>query len=517
MKDYTTETIRKIVESRGGRIVKGRYVNWNGRLTIHCEEGHEWSPMAGQILVGQWCPDCAPTARLKLKDVQEYCKSRGGRCLSNKLVNGRMHVRVVCSEGHPWTPPAATMLRNKSWCPRCAGVGKRSIGDVKKIVDYKGGRIVSGTYVNGRSPFVIDCGKGHLPWKTTPHQLFTGSWCRRCAGKQRYTIDEVRKDAATKNIDVLDTIYSTSRTRMHFQCTICQHKWLTTWSAVRNRTGCPSCATERKRARARSRRLGIGVFKKIAQDLGGECLSNAEDYKDKKSKLRFKCASDHTWTTAADNVRIGAWCPDCGLLRHVRQRICRAWFEYFFNKSFPTVSPSWLPTGRGRNFQLDGYNNELNLAFEYQGVQHYKKIPYLHQKRSFKQLQADDKKKEILCKRKGVALIHVPFTVRVPDMGKFIAAECLKRGYKILPGMEDKPWTELNVVSPMNKLDEVRRYVESKGGHLAKNATYVDNRTPLEVICARGHTFHPRPHTLLCRHSWCSECARIERKEKNKV
>ena len=45
----------------------------------------------------------------------------------------------------------------------------------------------------------------------------------------------------------------------------------------------------------------------------------------------------------------------------ISEKICRKYFEYLFNKPFNRIRPSWLS-----ELELDGYNEELNIAFEYQ-------------------------------------------------------------------------------------------------------------------------------------------------------
>jgi len=42
-----------------------------------------------------------------------------------------------------------------------------------------------------------------------------------------------------------------------------------------------------------------------------------------------------------------------------------------FNDIFPAQRPLWLINARGHQMELDGYCQKLNLAFEYQGEQHF--------------------------------------------------------------------------------------------------------------------------------------------------
>ena len=50
----------------------------------------------------------------------------------------------------------------------------------------------------------------------------------------------------------------------------------------------------------------------MAEIKGGECLSDS--YIDARTKLSWKCKSNHIWGATPDSVRRGSWCPECGRL-----------------------------------------------------------------------------------------------------------------------------------------------------------------------------------------------------------
>ena len=65
------------------------------------------------------------------------------------------------------------------------------------------------------------------------------------------------------------------------------------------------------------------------------------------------------------------------------------------------------------------YNKDLKLAFEYNGRQHYKFIPFFHKTYSeFLNLQENDRIKKKLCKKNGITLIIIPYTVK--DLKSYI-------------------------------------------------------------------------------------------------
>ena len=82
-----------------------------------------------------------------------------------------------------------------------------------------------------------------------------------------------------------------------------------------------------------------------------------------------------------------------------------------------------------KGLHLDGYNEELGLAFEYSGNQHYQIVPFFHPQGQVN-LDAQiwrDWQKKVLCYRKGVILITIPYCV--VDLETFIKSTLHAFGY----------------------------------------------------------------------------------------
>lgn len=84
-------------------------------------------------------------------------------------------------------------------------------------------------------------------------------------------------------------------------------------------------------------------------------------------------------------------------------------FEELFNAKFPKSHPNWLKSSKGGSLELDGYNPDLKIAFEYQGEYHYMEVPIHHRGRTLADVQRTDALKQDLCRRHGVTLIQVPY------------------------------------------------------------------------------------------------------------
>lgn len=116
---------------------------------------------------------------------------------------------------------------------------------------------------------------------------------------------------------------------------------------------------------------------------------------------------------------------------------CRRSLQSIFQKPFPKARPNILrnpvtsENGNDNNLELDCYNPELKLACEYQGVQHYKFIPYFHKNRdAFQNQKYRDHLKKEMCQKNGIVLIEVPYTVKVPDIYNYISKKLDEVGFK---------------------------------------------------------------------------------------
>ena len=109
--------------------------------------------------------------------------------------------------------------------------------------------------------------------------------------------------------------------------------------------------------------------------------------------------------------------------RYFYEEQCRQLFEELFpGYAFPKCRPSWLVNPRtGHPLELDGYNEDLRLAFEYNGPQHYHYPNRYHQSReAFLEQKFRDLVKYQLCNQRGVYLLTIPYHVPRHHLRSFI-------------------------------------------------------------------------------------------------
>lgn len=102
---------------------------------------------------------------------------------------------------------------------------------------------------------------------------------------------------------------------------------------------------------------------------------------------------------------------------------CKRVLEQIFKKPFNNTRPDFLsnPVTGGKNLELDCYNEELKLAVEYNGIQHYKYSPYFHKNKDQLETQKyRDEMKRNLCRENNVTLIEVPYNIKHENIENYL-------------------------------------------------------------------------------------------------
>ena len=103
---------------------------------------------------------------------------------------------------------------------------------------------------------------------------------------------------------------------------------------------------------------------------------------------------------------------------------CRRVLKKLFNKPFNKCRPDFLRnpvTGGNFNLELDCYDHNLSLAVEYNGIQHYKYVPYFHKnKEAFLNQKYRDDMKRRMCKDNKITLIEVPNTIDISNIENYL-------------------------------------------------------------------------------------------------
>jgi hypothetical protein len=395
------EEANDYASSRNGKCLS-IYTGITHKMTWECEVGHQWkTAYKGMKQNNSWCSACnADKLRLSQEDVHSHIKSKGGKCLS-QYVGYNCLLLVECERGHQWNTSFSSIKSGGKWCPTCAIDNRRLDPNIVNILAAeKGGKCLT-VYTTTEDKMTWECAKGHT-WEASVHCVKDiGSWCPTCANNaRRLSEDEPNIYAKIKGGKCL-TMYTSINEKLLWECEI-GHQWEATFNAIKHGgSWCPTCTTPY------GKRHAIIVHEHAAMR-NGKCLT---EYISSNQKLLWECELKHQWEATFTRV-IGenTWCPEC---RYKSETECRKILERLFINPFIKVRPEWIKNIDGNCLELDGYCEELKLAFEYNGIQHYEVADWwglTHD--DLKKQQEHDRIKAEACADRGIGLIVIPYTMK---------------------------------------------------------------------------------------------------------
>jgi len=385
-----------------------------------------------------------------------------------------------------------------------------TIEGMKRFATARDGECLSQSYINNNTKLMWKCEKGHI-WEASYKSFRKGSWCPEChklkprnsTEKREKYLNEIKEIAKSKGGKCLSNNYINSETKLKFICAL-GHEWDATPANIkRNGTWCPQCSDLKTGERCRT---PIEVIKQEAEKKGGKCLS--DDNPDSNSMLLFECANGHRWETTAKQIMAGHWCHYCST--GTSEEICRLYFEKIFNQQFLRKKPIWLRNSRGNLMELDGYNEDLKIAFEYNGIQHYEKGSlFINSSKKLNQRIIDDETKIALCKENGILLIVIDYMNSLESIPQQILNNLRKSGYS---------YKEYNFQISLDQLDAYRKkdldelqQIAAKHNGYCLSDKYFGNRIKLKWRCEYGHVWESEPINIRAG-KWCPVCAGVAKK-----
>ncbi len=435
---------------------------------------------------------------------------RGGRLLAGVVEARESRLSVRCQRGHDFSS-SLLLLRRGHWCRRCAVDSRKyrgpsSIDAMRALAISQGGECLSTDYHGSGSPLEWRCGLGHT-WKAKPANISQGRWCPYCARLKRsrkHTVEFCQMVAEERGGKFLDAEFGGSTASHRWQCEH-GHEWTTTLKSVREGKWCHVCGG--------SVRITLDDARRLASSRGGSVHSLVREGRHLRGE--WECAHGHRWVASYNAVSSkGSWCPECS--SGLGERLCRAVFEQLFSRPFPRVRPDWLLSPEGNRMELDGCCAELSLAFEHQGVQHYKDVAGMQRGGDLARRQMLDAYKRAACAERGIVLIEVPDVhtmVGVRRLAAYVHDACVGAGVPPDHGAHAAPIDYRAAYLTNDAVDTTRqlsRRADERGGMLVSEL-YLGHREKLHWRCSAGHEWYALPQSILAGY-WCLRCSRASRR-----
>jgi hypothetical protein len=471
----------------------------------------------------------------RLKKIKTHAENSSGRLLFNGAKSQcGLKVYLSCKRGHVWAANISNLTRKKpTWCNQGAcfaevlserrdgGSRNKTIQKIKGICEARNWTWLSGEYQSAlKKNLVIKCScekKELYSFKS----LSAEKACLPCY--QRSKKMKLQEELLERQITVIGD-YVDEKTGLVVQCDVCGHQWPPVPYSLRGvpsnpaGTGCPRCNggvlipdhVIEARGRIVVERHG-GKLKSVERRFYRGHLT---------TMLEVQCKEgDHRpfWTEIR-RLENGHWCKKCRK-PGIFENAVRALFEHLVMKPFPTQKPSWLVNSDGNAMELDGYNEELGLAFEYQGEQHFRFVPFFHgSEAQFEKRVQDDETKKDLCYQRGIALICPDYSIDPDKLESFLRAELVKARPNLSLNSENLDWRGIEIGNGefrRKHLRELQKIADERGGKCL-SSVYISNSTHLWFKCAvENHKPWKAVPSSIKKGTWCDACGNAAIGDKN--
>lgn len=256
----------------------------------------------------------------------------------------------------------------------------------------------------------VKCEKNHLV-ETNWRSLYQRKLCREC--RRKYTLDECRLYAKTKGGKLLSNEYAPKLT---WECKKGHIFKSVAGKVLRDNNWCKECFKESK-----SKRLfPIREIRDRINKLGFNLIDNT--WRGVEKLHKFQCSKGHIFEKYPRHIlysNIG--CTFCNNSFKSENKVRRI-IESIFKVSFSKTRPKWL-VNKDTNcrLELDCYNEDLKIAFEYDGHFHFEvRSGFNNDLNRTKYL---DSLKNKICLENGVKLIRIPYWLKDQEIKSIINEE----------------------------------------------------------------------------------------------
>jgi hypothetical protein len=493
-KMITIEDLKEAARLKGGICLSKEYLGSRAKHLFRSKGGQEFSMRTDAVRAGHWYNE---GYKGTIEELEKIATAKGGKVISEEYINALTPVEVECEREHRWFVRPDSLKRG-AWCKKCADTTLK-LEEMQKIAASRGGKCISKVYVNACTDLEWECEKLHRWMAPASRVKHKKTWCPKCA---TVTINEIQELAKKRGGTCISSeiVGNTATAKLEFICGRDHHFTLTPANVKYHKLWCKECKKDDRYAE----------LKTAVEKRGGKVLS--PQYLGSTLKHKFMCQEGHTWYTSPNKILgAGHWCNVC--TKYITQEKCRFIFQELLGCEFVKSKKPFK-----NKYELDGYNEEMALGFEFNGPQHYiNNRNYYKTNAGLEKRIKMDIEKEKICRKLSIDLVVIPCNEvsrdcsynGIIDDDKLINYIVAKLD---LLGIEHVDLPTIDLTEFYANLSELKRITEiakKKGGECLSNI-YVNNRTHLKFICNKCNcTWEAMPRAITRDNgTWCPKCGR---------
>ena len=319
-------------------------------------------------------------------------------------VNSKTLIKMVCKKCDYEFSRLPQNHLDGDRCGNCTGVRRKTHEEFLAEADeiHNGKYTYLTEYVNAKAKMKIQCGGCGDVFEQAPNTHLYGSGCTFC-NKGMRTHDLFERDAREVHGDKYSylTKFVIIREKIKILCNLCGHIFYQLPRGHLLGKGCMECGGCRK--------LTNYEFLKRSQEIHGDKFIYLDEYVNGVTPIRIECKScGHKFSQKGSKHLEGIGCFGCNISKS--ERLFYTALKKTQGENIQVernYKANWLLNPETRHsLELDFYFPKLKLAFEVQGLQHYKSIEYFGGLKTLEGIQRRDRIKKKLCKDHGVTLIE---------------------------------------------------------------------------------------------------------------
>ncbi len=355
--------------------------------------------------------------------------------------------------------------------------------------------------------FEFRCLRCENVFAANPHaKLHSKTRCKKCGmrlvgQKLKLSLSELDKRLAQKGVVRVGEFISThANTKMKY--ILCGHIVEMAPSSVFRARSCPKCAGHV--------RVTKEEYIAFAKQFNGEIVVQGGGVSEKSL---WRCQMGHEFEGAYSAMKYhNRFCPRC--FSSHSEEVARALAEHLLGVRFKKRKLRELRGDMRYPLELDMYNEDLRLAIEHHGEQHYKPQKNWGGLKAFRLIQKRDEEKRLGCKKLGIELLEVRSLGTFTSLGQFqdqLRTTCASLGIGLPRGFETADLVDISrrLVTPAR----IRLFEELRSKAIARNYTlledhYKGSKESHSFRCPRGHLVSIQANKFMNGRG-CTKCPRV--------
>ena len=413
---------------------KSIYKNQKTPILITCPIHGDFLQSPQHHMNGSGCQKCGKVAKLTNDDFIDRARKVHGNDYDyskTNYKNSSTKVKIICPKHGEFLQSPVNHLTG-SECPKCA-LQKRAKERTFTTEDFiEKSRKIHGNkydysnshYVRGRDKVKIIC-PFHGEFEQNAQHHMNGSECPKCMNQEASTRQSLGTDEFIKRsikrhgnkYDYSKTVYRSNMTPVTIICK--KHGEFSQYPKIHmDGSICPKCSGRNKDTKD---------FIDQAKKTHGEKYDySMTEYKGARQKVFIGCPIHGTFLQDAANHLNGAGCPSCKeskgekLLSELLKNL-----NILFERQKTFIDCTNEP-GIGvqcKKLPYDFYIPSMNAVIEYDGEQHFMPVTAFGGQPAFERLQRLDKIRNQYCKKNGIKLIRIPYTMNKEEIEPYILKE----------------------------------------------------------------------------------------------